>query len=114
VAALLVLSVALPTAAAPKNPKTTFASECAALGGTVNDAGTSKPHDDTCTVVENYRTYNDQGYWVYHQQTTVYDTDFAVIDEQHEFTGCNFVDRPMAEPTVPPAPVDQCPPNILI
>ena len=113
-AALLAVTLVAPPAGAAKNPKTTFASECAARGGTLDDQGTAKPTDDTCVVVETYRVWHPQGYWVYHEKTTEYDRNFAVVDEQDVITGCNFVDRPYAEPTVPPAPVEQCPPNILI
>jgi hypothetical protein len=114
-AALLAVPFMVATAGAAKKLKTTFASEGNARKGTVDEQGTGKPTDDTCLVIDTYRKFHPQGWYVYHEKTTVYDRNFSLIDSEDVITGCQFSSRgEQGEPDGPLLPLEQCDPNILI
>jgi hypothetical protein len=114
-AALLTDTFVVRAVAAAQKLKTNLANDGTACKSTVDAQGTTKPTDDTCLVIENYRTFHPQGWYVYHERTTVYDVDFSVIDEDDVITGCQFSSRGVqGEPDGPLLAVEQCDPNILI
>jgi hypothetical protein len=113
--ARLAVSSVVRSAAAAKKLKTTLASEGTACNGTVDEQGTAKSTDDTCLVIDTYRKFHPQGWYVYHEKTTVYDRNFDVIDMWDVITGCQFSSQgEQGEPDGPLLTPEQCDPNILI